>query len=400
MKAPRLLLGTLMALMACGEGTQGSIDRTALGETAPCASCHQQIVESFSHTAHFNTSADAGRASIKGDFSEDRNVLRTHVDDVWFEMEERDGGFYQTGYTRVQTSGIRLPQSSPPRSRTEPMHIVVGSGKVWQSYLYWKDDGLFQLPVSYLSQLGEWINSPGYDDGFIDFDRPILPRCLECHSTSFHPRRDGSGMLYTREHALGITCRKCHGDGSRHREYHTTGSGDPADRHMMNPADFSRQGQLDACALCHGGDRRPKQPPFSFEPGDVLDDFFYEPSRRDNPLPDVHGNQVGLLEGSACFLGSPDLTCSTCHDVHREERDPSVLATKCLGCHQVNDHPRAEEIGTRMQEFCVDCHMPRKKSDILQLAIPGRESFISYRSHAIAIYRDVADSILQARRPQ
>ncbi len=400
MKASRLFLGTLIALVACGEGTQGSIDQTALGETAACASCHEQIVESFVQTAHFNTSAEASSGSIKGSFSEGRNVLRTHVDDVWFEMEERDGGFYQTGYTRAQSSGIRLPETSPPRARTEPFHIVVGSGKVGQSYLYWKDDGLFQLPVSYLSELGEWINSPGYYDGFIDFDRPILPRCLECHSTSFQPRRDGSGMLYTREYTLGITCRKCHGDGSRHIEYHRTGGGDTTGRSMVNPADFSRQGQLDACALCHGGDRKPKQPTFSFKPGDVLDDYFFEPAQRDNPLPDVHGNQVGLLEGSACFVGSPSLTCSTCHDVHQQDRDLSVLAGKCLACHQVDDHPRAAEIGEQMNSSCVDCHMPRRKSDILQLAIPGRESFISYRSHAIAIYPDVADSILQAHRPQ
>ena len=397
MRHPRHLLAGLLAVAACTAGPTSRIAESDAGDAVPCTECHQEIVESFVRTAHFKTSARAGPLTILGDFSDGKNVLRTHSPDVYFEMSERDGGYYQTGFTRTQPSGVRLPLSRPPRSRTEPIHIVIGSGRVGQSYLYWREDRLFQLPVSYLTKQDAWINSPGYVDGIIDFDRPILPRCLECHSTSFEPARDRSGMLFTQDYVLGITCTKCHGDGAGHIA--AARDGGPADSLLaaiVNPSRFSRQGQLDACALCHGGDRRPRQPVFTFRPGEPLDEYYAPPAARDNPLPDVHGNQVGLLMSSRCFRESSVMTCSTCHDVHQSQRDLIQRAGACQECHQSDRHPERETIGDRLVASCVDCHMPRRKSDLLQLELPDQESFITYRSHAIGIYPAIADSILAA----
>jgi hypothetical protein len=53
--------------------------------------------------------------------------------------------------------------------------VVVGSGEKGQTYLYWNEDQLFQSPVSYWTRPG-WVDSPGYRDGFANFDRPIIPR--------------------------------------------------------------------------------------------------------------------------------------------------------------------------------------------------------------------------------
>jgi hypothetical protein len=49
-------------------------------------------------------------------------------------------------------------------SRSERIAVVVRSGEQGQTYLYWNEDQLFQLPVSYWTKLG-WVNSPGYRDG-------------------------------------------------------------------------------------------------------------------------------------------------------------------------------------------------------------------------------------------
>ena len=39
------------------------------------------------------------------------------------------------------------------------MDIVLGSGKIGQSYLYWRNDELFQLPISYLATRDSWMNT-------------------------------------------------------------------------------------------------------------------------------------------------------------------------------------------------------------------------------------------------
>ena len=61
------------------------------------------------------------------------------------------------------------------------MDVVVGSGRKEQTYLYWKGDRLFQLPVSCWTDLATWINSPGYRDGEANFEKHVIPDCLGCH---------------------------------------------------------------------------------------------------------------------------------------------------------------------------------------------------------------------------
>jgi cytochrome c553 len=140
-----------------------------------CRSCHQDKVESFHQTAHYLTSRLPDRNSIRGSFSPDANVLKTSNPDLFFRMEAKDGGFFQTAI-----------QGEPPytTSRSERFCLVVGSGGKGQTFLFWKGALLFQLPVSYWNEVG-WVNSPGYRDGVAYFDRPVIARCLECHGTYF-----------------------------------------------------------------------------------------------------------------------------------------------------------------------------------------------------------------------
>src|SRR5574341_2042630 len=63
-----------------------------------CRACHQAIFDSFVRTAHFQTSSHANARSVKGDFADGHNALRTRVESVHFKMERRGDGFYQTGY--------------------------------------------------------------------------------------------------------------------------------------------------------------------------------------------------------------------------------------------------------------------------------------------------------------
>ncbi len=62
-------------------------------DAMPCKACHATIFNSFAQTAHFKTSAEATARSVKGSFTEGRNLLRTRADGTYFKMEQRKGAF-------------------------------------------------------------------------------------------------------------------------------------------------------------------------------------------------------------------------------------------------------------------------------------------------------------------
>ncbi len=303
--------GAIAIWLCAAGGAQSALD---------CASCHKTIAESFARTAHARASGLASAETIAGSFEPGRNELRTHRDGVWFRMRQRGGRFYQTG---IDAAG----------ERTEPFDLVIGSGRRGQSYLYWRDGLLFQLPVSYHVQSGKWINSPGYEDGVVHFGRGIPPQCLDCHASGFRLESSGSKPRYAAGHTTGLTCAKCHGEANRHEE-------------------LKRPASLDLCARCHSG-----------LPGES------------HGGPDVHGNQVGLLQASRCFQKSGSMSCGSCHDVHRVERDPAALSARCGLCHAPGNCPKAAGNSTG----CVECHMPLTPSKLIQVQ--------SYRTHRIAVYR-------------
>ncbi len=366
-----LLLGFLVSAVASGGG--------GTPPARSCEACHQKIVASFIRTAHFQTSAEATARTVRGRFSEGHNLLATRVEGVYFRMQRRKDAFYETGV-----------DSRRGTSRTESIDLVIGSGRRGQSYLYWSGGLLFELPASYLTAIGQWINSPGYADGQIDFERLIIPRCLECHATSFGLLEDRGRVRYSRAYVLGIACEKCHGDGRAHAT---------AGKSILNPGRFMRDRRVDNCALCHSGDRDARQPAFSYRPGENLDDYFV-PASDQEAAPDVHGNQVGLLRRSKCFRSSPDMSCSTCHDVHRPERDLRTLAGKCLTCHEITRHKMAATIGSRMMSLCVDCHMPNQPSHAIEINTATTQASLYFRSHAIGIYPGIAARVLQSHTPQ
>src|SRR2546421_1594827 len=380
---PRALLALLVSTL--GGGTPTHPAANAPPEPRSCQPCHQTIVANFLRTAHFQTSAEATAQSIKAQFSEGHNLLRTGAAGIYFRMERRNGAFYQTGVDSGQGT-----------SRAERIDVVIGSGRRGQSYLYWRGGLLFELPVSYLTEIGRWINSPGYPDGRIDFGRLIVPRCLECHSTSFTLRTDRGAVRYSRAYVLGLSCEKCHGNGQAHVRYQSSHPADTVGKYILNPARFSRDRKVDNCALCHSGERDARAMPFSYRPGENLDDYFLPPSKGQVPIPDVHGNQVALLRRSRCFRTSPDLSCSTCHDVHERQRDVAWFAQKCLACHETRQHRLADQLGERMITWCIDCHMPTRRSKAIEINTPTRRVALRYRSHAIGIYREAAAAVLQS----
>jgi hypothetical protein len=349
-----------------------------------CLSCHPKQKE-FPRTAHHLTSRPATRESIAGSFAPVKNVLKTPEPELQYRMEARDNGFFQTGVLGTPPATITISQ---------PFDLVVGSGRKGQTYLYWgraaeggEADRLFQLPVSYWTEIASWVNSPGYGDRAVDFSRPVLPRCLECHATYAEPVEDpNAASRYKRSSlVLGVTCERCHGPGAQHASVNSVAGAKSVDQAIVNPAKLPRDRQLALCSLCHGGIGVAKAPVFSFKVGDALQDHLQLASPKpDEPL-DVHGNQVELLERSKCFKSS-NMTCSTCHDVHVPQRDVKDFSSRCLSCHQVQSCGLFPRRGRALVGKCVDCHLPNQTSNVIFSTHAGTRIRPKVRNHWIKVY--------------
>ena len=154
--------------------------------------------------------------------------------------------------------------------------MVTGSARKGQTYLFWKGDQLFQLPVTYWTETDSWVNSPSYPDGSPHFDKAIIPRCLECHASYFEWMPPPVNRYRKTSLVLGVTCEKCHGPGRAAccpPPLEVVRCLPERPEAIVNPASLARDRQIDVCGLCHSGNGTPLQPALSFLPGDVLEDY-------------------------------------------------------------------------------------------------------------------------------
>jgi len=149
--------------------------------------------------------------------------------------------------------------------------------------------------------------------------------CTECHDES--ENAPVLGMYQTRHGVKGDVrtpgCQTCHGTSANHLKNKNT----PPDVVFNGAKKVSAQSQSDVCMTCHKGSAR------------------------------------GLWEGSK--HPSNDVSCATCHKVHRTGGDKALGKTTqsevCFACHKsvraqtmrVSSHPiQAGKVS------CSDCHNP------------------------------------------
>ena len=378
------LLGGLL-LSACNSFSSEFVDVEPLGVhpngnvfigVESCKECHLDIVNSHLSTSHWLTSSKVRsdnlvpflNANTNSFFLEDNTELRfTPIND----------SIYQQAYNP--------PYQTPFFSKS--LDVVIGSGtKVGYSFLSWEKSSLFQLQGSFYKPNLNWINSPGYSSRFQAF-RPIYPRCLECHTTYSQSENWESPIITNRYNknniVFGIDCQRCHGPVLEHVKYHRENQNDKKAKKIIKFADLTQQQRLDVCALCHSGSRRNiNQPAFSFEVGDLLDNYL---SPQVTGEPDVHSNQVGLLLISNCFIESEKMDCMTCHDPHSDETNNLLkFNNRCIECHQNKEHISFK---TDQNSDCVGCHMPYRESNIMKIQInPDSIKSVMIRTHKIDVY--------------
>ena len=361
--------------------------------SASCLQCHQSLYESYTKTSHYITSRPASGRFIKGNFTDNKNVF-SYNQFIKVKMEKKGNGFFETTYINEVAM------------QSEPIDLVIGSGKNGQTFLYWKNNLIYQLPVSFHVPTKSWCNSPGYPTAVPIYDRLIPARCLECHGSYAEFTDMGNNINYFNKQSIvyGIDCERCHGPLANHVNYHTANPREKTARYVLKKEMFTRQQNLDVCALCHSGIRIPVQQAFSFKAGDNLNDFLQPHYNTDSAAYlDVHGNQYGLLTSSMCFQKS-NMTCSSCHNPHVQEvNNPVLFSQRCIVCHNRNSveckfDPKGK---FDLNKNCIDCHMPILPSGaiFLQLADLGKSTPDFIRTHKIGMYPEATKEFLKKNAP-
>ncbi len=169
---------------------------------------------------------------------------------------------------------------------------------------------------------------------------------------------------------MAIGCEKCHGPGSKHISFHKD-PGTQAKDTIVNPKGLDRFRQASVCYQCHlqpasARILRPSRSHLDFRPGMRLDDVWIV--MHSGGSVDADGRtdsvrQVQQMMKSQCYVKSPNMSCTSCHDPHKvpeEDRRIAFFRNRCVACHTDPDQcsgPSDER--TAVADSCVDCHMPK-----------------------------------------
>ena len=382
-----LLSSLVVVIVQCTQTKVKEADNRGPGYagSATCVSCHKAVGDSYAHNAHFKTSRALNGATAtdslglpEGEFVFNEN---TKVG-----LEKRNGSFYQVAYINGK------------EVKAEKTDFVFGSGHSAYTFAFWYNNQLMQMPLNYLTQEHQWVNSPGYPEEQIYFGRPIIARCLECHSSSVDKKLIQTADLKIEEQFVkgsliaGIDCERCHGPAVQHVEFHQNNPEVKEAKHMVNYKSLPLSRRIDLCGVCHSGvELQTLTSTFTFKPGDTLKSLPQYTSYTGQE-PDVHGYQKQLLEASPCFkIGKAE--CISCHDVHGEQKvSLQIYSKQCISCHQDAPHPKlAEKERALMANNCIDCHMPKKASGNIGFQVSNSKDKIPYsvRTHRIAIYKEL-----------
>jgi len=295
-----------------------------------CLECHEQA-EDFARTGH-------ARTLIRATHPDSLSALR---------MQSGHSELTPDLRLDIQPDGVlasHAPQGQSAQDSRLLLQWCFGSGdhaRTWVGTLtdsrgttdlvefrqthYHAVDGFDVTP-------GQPESPEGYFQGLgVLYDRPKARRCFACHSTrvSFpHGRLDEASIR------PGVTCQRCHGP----RQAHVESEGQFNDSFWKTATQLQ---SVNRCGQCHR--RADEQKPEAISP--------------DNP-DIVRFQPVGLIQ-SACFQGSPSMTCLTCHDPHKPlSAQDSLGIRQCTQCHDGTASTRVLCAAGHSQD-CLRCHMPK-----------------------------------------
>jgi hypothetical protein len=337
-----------------------------------CSRCHVEIYNHF-----LRTSMGRSLTPVTPDFLHSVPVSASIYDpksDRHFEVHTQDGKLYQSEY-QVDGAGHEVFRN------THAIDFIVGTGANGLTGLTQHDNYLFEAPLSYYKETGNWALSPGYEKKDQGFSRVVAPGCIFCHSGRPQPVAGRIGKYQDPAFSqLSVGCENCHGPGSAHVQ--AMGMGESYSRGkdptIVNPANLTPALADNICMSCHQtGDIRVFQPGKTyadFRPGQPLDRvlaILMTPPTRDNPPREDHVEHYYSMILSKCYRASAGLPsekqmrCISCHDPHVEpasEEAPAFFNGKCMSCHTAQSCKASAQVRakTAPADNCIGCHMPKR----------------------------------------
>jgi len=354
-----------------------------------CKECHQEIYNDALNSSHYKASEPASIENVLGDFRPGHNTY-FYDKDTKIVMEHRNNSLYQVHYKNGK------------EVKAYRFDMIMGA-KNAQTSLFWDEDKVYEMPLSYYISEQNWGTSPGYPVDQPYFDRLIAKDCFECHSSYVELKKErtsyeeyfGTGQtpetMKKESLVYGIDCERCHGPAMNHVNYHKEYPEVKSAKYIVTNKSLNKKQRIDRCAICHYGDEK-LQSRFQFVVGKSLADFYRESSPDLEANLDAHGNQYGLLSQSKCFIESKTMDCITCHNPHKDATEGlSYYSQKCMSCHSEaknNFCTTKVSKGISLKDNCIDCHMPKKASGAISFMLSGKSEMSPYilRLHRIGIY--------------
>lgn len=344
-----------------------------VGDVA-CAACHADIAETYRRHSMGRSLAPIAVLADQQTYGPDVHnpfaTLGAHF------VVERHGGRVLHRETRRDAHGRSVAETEVEAQ------YVIGSGSHARSYLFERDEFLFQSPITWYAQQGRWDLSPGFAALHDRFERAVLPECLFCHANRVEPVEHTANRYVQpifRGYAIG--CERCHGPGELHvREREVGAVVEGVDPSIVNPRRLANELREAVCQQCHLEGVQRVLPlgrqPFDYRPGLPLH-LFWTVFVASAPasVPSAVASHVEQMHASTCFQASAGkLGCVSCHDPHalpEAARKVAYYRDRCMVCHAEKGCALAPaERLARSQDDCVACHMPRTTAtDVAHVAI-------------------------------
>ncbi|MFN6037714.1 MAG: tetratricopeptide repeat protein [Bacteroidota bacterium] len=345
-----------------------------------CASCHQDIYNSFMKTGMGSSFGPATKTKSAADFNS--SCIYDSISDFYYKAFWSDDKLFFKEF--------RLNSIDTVYRRLEKIDFIVGSGQHTNSHLQMINGYINQAPMTFYTQKQKWDLPPGFEVGHNSrFSRPIGLECMSCHN-AFPDFVSGSENKFSKV-PQGIDCERCHGPGSIHVAQKMRGeivdTGKYIDYSIVNPAKLPIERQFDICMRCHlqgNAVLAEGKSWFDFRPGMKLSDYIrvFLPRYSNSEEDFIMASHADRLSQSKCFIYSLKkndsdnnqlkpfknaLTCVTCHNPHKSVKTENSekfnnVCKKCHGDKKVAECNAPKEEQASSQFNCVKCNMPSSGS--------------------------------------